>query len=488
MSEVISIAQAMDEARRHHVAGQLNQAQAIYSQVLNTDPRHAEAMHLLGLICFQSGAPDRAIALLRRSIDLRPDEPHFYKNLGEVTRRGGLFDESSAAFRRAIELSPQDGSAWHGLGVTLEKMAAFDRAIEAYRNAIALSPNDPASHLNLGVLIEREGQYDEALKSFEAALRLRPDYPNARVARGINLLRRGRMEEAWPDYDVRWKDPHFPGCPVDRDHPLWDGSDLKGKTIVIRCEQGLGDSIQFSRYVPMVVARGGDVIFEVQPELERLMRHSGGFGTVMAAGDARPVYDLQVPLMSLPGVFRTTAATIPAKVPYLATDAPSAEKWGQRLAGGQGMKVGVVWAGNPRYPGDGIRSIRLETMGPLAAVPGVRFYAMQLGEAAQQAKNPPAGMDLADLGREIGDFVDTAAILMQLDLLISVDTSVAHLAGALGREVWTLIPYVPDWRWFMDRAETPWYPTMRLFRQERSGDWDGVMERVAVALKERAGR
>jgi hypothetical protein len=265
--------------------------------------------------------------------------------------------------------------------------------------------------------------------------------------------------------------------------PPWDGRPLEGRTLLLHAEQGFGDAIQFIRYLPLAAERGGRIIIECQAQLQRLFQINAGGSQIVASGQPMPDFDSHCPLLSLPWVFGTTLASVPDIVPYLRADAENVGSWRQRLAEhSQVVKVGLVWSGNPAHKNDRCRSMTLARLAPLAQTRGVRFFSLQKGEAATEARTPPPGMELIDWTEELTDFADTAALIAHLDLVIAVDTAVAHLAGAMGKPVWTLLPFVPDWRWLLEREDSPWYPSMRLFRQPFWGDWDSVIERVADEL------
>ena len=294
----------------------------------------------------------------------------------------------------------------------------------------------------------------------------------------------GRFEQGWPGYEWRWKCKEFGSLPPFHP-PLWDGSPLDGRTILVHAEQGLGDTLQFIRYAPLVHQRGGRVILVCQPPLIGLLTRSPGVERLVAQGEALPDYDVHVPLMSLPGLLGTTLESVPADVPYLDAEPQLVEAWRHRLGSYPGFKVGIVWQGNPKFRLDRRRSIPLAQFAPLARVPGVHLFSLQKGPGAEQLAAVTDRFPVTDLGRRLDDFMDTAAVLKNLDLVISVDTAIAHLAGALGIPVWVALPFVPDWRWLMDREDSPWYPTMRLFRQARPGQWEDVFQRIAEALQRR---
>ncbi|HEX2972724.1 MAG TPA: tetratricopeptide repeat-containing glycosyltransferase family protein [Tepidisphaeraceae bacterium] len=474
--------QALSLARSYLQAGRLREAEPIYRHIIRDYPDHPEALHYLGVIGLQCGFLDNAIQLMSRSIALTPGIAHYHRNLAEALRRAGRLDEAEAGFKTALELQPGFPETYHSLALVYEKADRIDEAIACYRQAIALKPTLAESHCNLGVLLERRGGYDEALQLFTRAIELRPNYALAHLSRGLALLRQGNFEAGWREYPWRWQLREFATQRPDPTRPLWDGSDLAGRTLLVRAEQGLGDTLQFSRYVPLLAPRGGQVVFQVQPPLQSLLGRLPGVTQVVASDDPLPPYDLQIPLMDLPRLFGTTLTTIPNTVSYLTPAADRLQAWQNRLAADSTFKVGLVWAGGSLYPGDKKRSISLASFAPLAAVSGITFYSLQKGGPAAQAATPPAGMHLVDLTADLTDFGETAALASCLDLIITVDTAVAHLAGALAKPVWTLVPFIPDFRWFLNRDDTPWYPTMRLFRQPALDDWLSPINRLAAEL------
>jgi hypothetical protein len=306
------------------------------------------------------------------------------------------------------------------------------------------------------------------------------------------LLLTENFEQGWPEYEwrLRTKNRLFPTL----HQPVWDGTPLNGRSILVHAEQGLGDAIQFVRYLPMVRARGGHVIFKCQPDLFRLLRNCKGFDEIIEqipASESAVQFDVHIFLLSLPGIFNTTLDTIPSEASYITANPNLVTQWQMRLGHNEDFKIGIVWAGSPKHKGDRKRSCSLADFAPLANIPGLVFYSLQKGPASTEACNPPENMKLINLENELNDFTDTAAVIANLDLVISVDTAVVHLAGAIGKTVWTLLPFAPDWRWLQNRDDSPWYPRpnglagragMRLFRQTRPDDWAGVFEQVKKAL------
>lgn len=371
----------------------------------------------------------------------------------------------------------------YGSALELHRAGRFREAESLLREVLSHQPDDLNALQALACALTEQGEIDRAIVAYESALSYKPDHAGARW--GVSLLRllKGDFARGWIDYEARWeavpalRRPNFP-------QPLWDGSDLKGRRILLYPEQGFGDLIQAIRYVSLVRAAGARSVVFAPPELRRLWQTHPDIDRIVTEADVQPEFDVHCPLMSLPRLFGTTLQTIPAPVPYLSADGSMSDLWKRRLsAQPPGLKVGLSWAGRPTHLNDRNRSLALSTLAPLGRLSGVRYYSLQKGEAGQQAAAPPAGMQLVDWTHEIRDFADTAALVVNLDLVICCDSAVAHLAGALGKPVWVLLPFVPDWRWQLDRDDSPWYPTMRLFRQTRTGDWPSVVERVARELQ-----
>lgn len=514
--------QLFEEALRHHKAGHLTEAGRIYRQILAHEPRHADSLNLLGTIAHQEGELDRAIALIGEALQIQGSIPLYHNNLANALKDKGrralaiahyekaiLLNpgfalahynlgcmrqaenrpaEAIGCFERALLLEPNLAAAYNNLGTAYKDLNRPDDAIKNFRRAIELDPAHAFAHNNLGLMLKSRGAFDEALQQFRKATALKPDYVEAHVNEAITLLTAGRLQEGWRLYEWRWR---MPGMNQDRyTKPLWDGSALKGRTILLHGEQGLGDAIQFVRYAPLVKAQGGRVVLVCERPLIRLFGGIEGVDQVLpAGGGALPDYDCHVPLLSLPLIFKTGLATIPNNVPYLAANEEQAASWVSRLAPYKGLKVGLVWAGNSR-PGlpdaeaiDRQRSMRLEQFAPFAAISGLTFFSLQKGEPAKEAKAPPQGMELTDFTEDFQDFADTAALVAALDLVIGVDTSVIHLAGAMGKPVWVLSRMDGCWRWLSGRDGSPWYPTLRLFRQEKMGDWEQVIEKVSGELR-----
>jgi tetratricopeptide (TPR) repeat protein len=468
--------------------GRLDEAVASYQQALRFNPNYPEAHSNLGNALQEQGRLAEAVASCQQAVLLKPDSPDAHHNLGIVLAKQEQLDAAVVSFQQVIRLRPDYPDAHNNLGIVLGKQDQLDAAVASFQQALHLKPDYPEAHHNLGLALARQGRLDEALPCYQQALDLKPDYPEAHWDRGLACLLMGRFEQGWAGYEWRWKCKEFkPLPPLER--PLWDGSPLDGRTILVHAEQGLGDTFQFIRYAPLVQQRGGRVVLVCQPTLIPLLRRGPVVERLLAQGDALPEYDVHVPLISLPKLLGTTLESVPADVPYLEAEPQLVEAWRHRLAFYPGFKVGIAWQGNPEFRFDHLRSIPLAQFAPLARVPGVHLLSLQKGAGRDQLPVLPARFPVTDLGGQLdettGAFLDTAAVMMNLDLVITSDTAVAHLAGALGVPVWVALHHVPDWRWLLDREDCPWYPTMRLFRQTRPGQWEDVFEHIAEALQRR---
>jgi Flp pilus assembly protein TadD len=465
--------------------GQHEQAIACFERALELRPYWPEAMCNLGNALKRVGQSEEAIDYYRQSLALKRDDPQILSSLAAALKETGELEEAIFYLRKAASLSPNDPEVHNNLGIALAEQGQHEQAIDCHRQSLVLKADNPAAHNNLGIALEETGQHDEALACYRRALELQPDWAEVHTNLAQALLMQGEWMEGWKEERWRWRLDDPKSRPRSFPQPLWDGGDVHGNRILLHAEQGFGDTIQFARYAPLVVARGGRVIVECHLELHRLLQTLDGIDQLVARGQPLPPFDLHSPLMSLPLIFETTLQSIPSQAPYLHADPQASEEWRRKLSDDPAaLKVGLAWAGNPRQKADRKRSMPLSAFAPLAQVNGVSFYSLQKGEAAAQAKNTPPGLKLIDWTEQLSDFADTAAFISQLDLVISVCTSVAHLAGAMGKPVWTLLASAADWRWLLGRDDSPWYPTMRLFRQSARGDWTGAMLRVIQALEE----
>jgi Flp pilus assembly protein TadD len=480
-----SIPQALLLGQQHHQAGDLGQAEQIYRQILQADPRTAEAWYLLGAVCQVGNRLDEAVACYQEAVRLWPDFEETHYNLGNVFRLQGKLDEAVACYRKTVSLKPDHAEARNNLGNVLRAQGRLGEAEASLQQALGLKSDLAETHHNLGNLLRDQGRLDEAAASYQRAIDLQVDLAYTRNNRAQVYLLQGNYEEGWVEYEWRWRTKEFAMPPYPQ--PLWDGSPLAGRTILLHAEQGLGDTLQFIRYAPLVRQRGGRVIVRCQAPLVRLLETCPGLDLVAAREDELPPFEVHAPLLSLPRLFHTTLATVPTEVPYLSAPPDLMESWQRELSPLRAFKVGIVWQGNPDYKRDQQRSIPLAHFTRLAGVEGVQFFSLQKQHGLEQVPAVAGRLTLGDLGGRLdeasGPFSDTAAVLKNLDLVITCDTSIAHLAGALAVPVWVALPYAPDWRWMLGREDSPWYPTLRLFRQPAPGDWATVFDCMAVELE-----
>jgi tetratricopeptide (TPR) repeat protein len=450
--------------------GQPSEALEIYQELVRRKPGLPAAHYNLGLVLSRLDRAEEAAACYRQALHLDPDFEEAHTNLGQLLFAQNRFQEAEACYRQALRCRP-DALRHRNLAAALARQARFVEAEACCRQAF--QPEDPETHRTLGNIYYAQRRLEETAACYEAALRLDPEDAGTRWNRSMLLLLRGEFDEGWREYEWRWQRPDAPVRKIPQ--PLWDGTPLAGRRILVYAEQGMGDTIQFVRYLPMVEQAGGRVIFQCHPPLVAMLEKRAGLGQVIGLNVPAPDCDVQAPLLSLPRIFHTTLDSIPAKVPYLAAEPARVEAWRTRLASLKGYRVGVAWTGSPRNSNNYERSLDPRQLTPLLRIPGIHWISLQ-------KEHGETDLPLHRLeGWE--DVADTAAIMMNLDLVISVDTMVAHLAGALGRPVWTLLAVAADFRWLLDRLDSPWYSTMRLFRQGHPGEWEDVIRTVEEALR-----
>jgi tetratricopeptide (TPR) repeat protein len=462
--------------------GDMNEAVKAFRRALVFDPLHPDARNNLGVTLSDQGLLAEAAATYRQSLRVRPNSADTHNNLGVVLAQMGRKAQAIESYRKALELRANYAEAHNNLGNALRHEGKVEDAEACLREALRLRPEYGEAYNNLAIILVKQERVDEAIANYHQALRLKPDYPDAHKNLALALLSKGDFAAGWKEYEYRWQTKDFPPRPFEQ--ARWDGGPLDGKTILLYAEQGMGDIIQFIRYAPMVSDRGGKVVVECQKPLMGLFSRVQGIDRLVAQKEALPAFDVQAPIMSLPYLFGTELDTIPAAVPYLSTDGERMRRWGEELKGLTGYKIGIAWQGSRSFQDDKFRSIPLKLFEPLAKLPGVRLISLQKGYGSEQLREV-RGWKIHDLGNRLDDFLDTAAVMKHLDLVIAVDTAVAHLAGALGVPVWTALPMASDWRWLAQRTDTPWYPTMTLFRQAKRGDWAEVLERMARELESR---
>lgn len=444
----LTIPQAFEIALSYHQKEDYDNAKIIYEKILEISPNNPDALHLLGVIAYQKKDYKDAINKIEKALKFKTSDAGYYVNLALCYDKNG--DETTA--KKYFEIA-------------LEKDASHIKADTA--------------HFFLGVYHSNEKEFDEAFKHYEKALEINKELYDTYFNRALMLLLLGRFEEGWRDYEFRFKKEE----PIDKrifNKPKWKGENFNGKKLLLIAEQGFGDNIQFARYIPLVKERGGEIIFECRKELLKLFEKIPGIDRFATSGGNNITegdFDYYIHIMSLPGIFNTNIDNIPRNIPYLKADKELVEKF-KPLFKGDNLKVGIVWKGNPLNFNDKKRSIDFNYFRKLINIPKIDFYSLQKGENLETENEK-----IVDLSKFMGDFADTAALIENMDLIISVDTAIVHLAGALNKKVWTLLPFIPDWRYMLDRKDCLWYPSMRLFRQSKAGDWDSVFIDVEKELK-----
>jgi tetratricopeptide (TPR) repeat protein len=458
-----------------------------YRRAVTLDPEFKEAWMNLGLAVLDQKQPEEAMLCQRTALRLDPDSADAQNNLGMAHYTLGHIAEAENCFRAALRLLPDHANATLNLGSARQLLNHVEEAEALFRSALRLGVDPARGKSNLSLALMEQGRHEEAETCLREALAERPHYAEARANLALTLLTLGRLEEGWCAYESRWEVEGMGARAPALPQPRWTGQSLNGETVLLHAEQGFGDTLQFCRYAPMVTAAGGRVVLVVPKAMRRLMNTLDGVAQVLTEDDpVLPQFDYHCPLLSLPFAFNTRLETIPAPVPYLHGDPLP---WSNFLASLPGLKVGLVWAGKSRTAQphavaiDKRRSMRLAEIAPLLNTPGCSFISLQFGPPAAQAQTLPDRAILHRVSDGIDDWADTAGLISGLDLVIAVDTAVAHLAGALGKPVWLLNRFDSCWRWFLDHDNTAWYPTMRQFRQTSRGDWPGVIARVQAALE-----
>ncbi|MGH6728114.1 MAG: tetratricopeptide repeat protein [Pseudolabrys sp.] len=425
---------------------------------------------------------DEAVASYDRAVQLLPDFPDAHSNRGGALHELARYDEALASYDRAIASRPDFAAAHYNRGTTFIETNRFVEAVASFDRAIAAWPSFAKAHLNRGNALQALGRHDEALVGFANAIREQPDFHEAHYNQALCWLLVGDFDRGWKEFEWRWHIDQLQSSKLNLAQELWLGQrDIAGKTVLLYCEQGFGDTIQFSRYAPLVAARGARVILQVQNPLAKLMTGLAGTTKVVARSSVLPEFDLQCPLFSLPLAFGTRLETIPPLVSGLNVSAESVVAWDKRLGAKNRPRIGLAWSGRPAHVNDRNRSIKLAALLPLLEFDAT-FVSLQKEVRSTDLPALKERSDLLDFGDELKDFADTAALIANLDLVISADTSVVHLAGALAKPVWVLLPFMPDWRWLLERSDSPWYPTARLFRQDNTKTWDAAVARVHAAL------
>ncbi|MBF0437759.1 MAG: tetratricopeptide repeat protein [Magnetococcales bacterium] len=489
VSPLLSIPTLLAQALTCYQQKDYIQVNDLVRQILNQDPENADAFYLLGVSASAMNRNDLAENLLSKAIAINPNQPFYHFNQGSILGLLGRTQEAKQSLLTAIALKPDLAEAHINLGNLLFNEGEHRSAAGYYITAVRLNPSLTTGYYNLGVIFQEYGDHLLAMDQFQQALRCEPESAKVHMGCAASLLKTGRFLEGWQEYEWRFQLPNHTAriCPV----PRWDGSSPFGQRIYVYTEQGYGDAIMFARYAPLIRKKGGIVHLECRPELVELFTNSHLADLVYARklGDEQPPpfdYDRHIPLLSLPNLFGTTLETIPnRRTPYLTPTPERVQAWAQRLGSRSGLRVGLVWSGNPNASVNRNRACTLEDLLPLTLVPNITFYSLQKGPpAAQLTDLLMQRHEIISLDEELTDFSETAAALMNLDLLISTDTAIVHLAGAIGTPVWTLLHSACEWRWLESREDSPWYPTMRLFRQQKPEEWFDVINEVRGFLAE----
>jgi len=465
--------------------GELDSALGFFSRAAAVTPSLAQLQNNLGVVLEDLGRHQDAVGRYREALALKPDYCEASCNLGNALRSLGRSEEALCQYRAALAIDPAYTDAHYNLGNTLRAGGRWQDPRLSYRELVALEPGHLSGWINLGGTLHALNRCAEAIEAQHRALEIDPESADAHWNLALALLATGDFLQGWREYQWRLKGAAFPASFAGR--PIWDGSPLAGRTLLLRAEQGFGDALQFYRYAPLLAREGVNLVLECRPELLPLFAAQSPGVECFPAGEEPPEFDTFAYLMSLPFLLGTTLSNLPSATPYLGAEPGLSALWGKRLGGEGALKVGVVWAGSAGYRNDRYRSLPLEALAPLARLPGVRLYSLQMGAAAGDLAALPWGSAVCDLSGSVRDFSDTAAIIANLDLVVSVDTAVAHLAGALGKPVCLMLPLSCDWRWLSGRSDSPWYPTLRLYRQETAGEWGTVVAAIANDLARERG-
>ena len=479
----LTSSEALTRAIASFQAGHLDQAEALCRAILRADASHLIALHLLATVQSQLGRLQDALASYDKVLAIKPDYPEALNNRGTVLEDLSRFEEALASYDKALAIKRDYVEALNNRGIALHDLNRFEEALASYDKALAIKRDYVEVLFNRGNALLELKRTEEALASYDKALAIKPDYADGLFNRALSKLLIGRYREGWADYEGRWETKDFTSRRPQINAPAWHDQDLAGRHLLVYTEQGLGDVIQFARYLPLLVERSARVTFLTASKLARLLRPLTAQIDVVSELGMTDAFDFQCALMSLPRWFNTDLSSIPNKVPYLTAEQNLSASWKERLDEG-GFKIGIAWKGNPQRKYRD-RWIPLEEFIPLTRVPSVRLISLQKHHGLDQLARLPADVKietLADFDSGPDAFIDTAAVMSNLDLIITADTSIAHLAGALGHRTWVALNYVPDWRWMLDRADSPWYPTIRLFRQQDRDDWKPVFRMIENEL------
>jgi tetratricopeptide (TPR) repeat protein len=462
-----------------HDLGRFDEALVSYDRAIAQRPGNPRALSNRGITLQALERFAEALESYDRALAVRPEYPEALYNRGIVLQKLERFDEALESYNRALDLRSDYAEAFSNRGLTLQEMGRFDEALASFDRALALRPDYAETHSHRGTALHDMQRFDEALASYDRAVSLRPDYAEAHYNRALCQLLTGDFERGWREREWRWRTDQSGRWNFKQ--PVWRGSnDIAGKTILLHAEQGFGDMIQFCRYVPLVAERAARVVLEVPEPMLELMGTLAGVAQIVSRGEPIPDFDMHCPLLSLPLAFDTRLETIPSAMPYLAAPSASLE-WNARLRSKNRPRIGLCWSGRSAHKNDRNRSMSLDSLLPLLDFDAT-FVSLQQHVRTDDVAALQSRSNLVHFGDDLKNFSDTAALIANLDLVVSVDTSVAHLAGALAKPLWVMLPLIPDWRWLLDREDSPWYPTARLFRQDNTRAWGNVVARVHAAL------
>ncbi|WP_136419776.1 tetratricopeptide repeat protein [Herbaspirillum sp. ST 5-3] len=455
-----------------------------FDRILQIKSGHVDAINNRGITLKDLKRPEEALACFDHVLQLKADHVDAIINRGNTLQDMKRYDDALTCYEQALQLKPDYADGWYNCGVALLALKRPDEALANFDRAIHFRPNYAQAYHNRGFALQELKRYDDTLASFAAALRLNPGHPDTRFNEGLCRLLIGDFALGWQQCESRWQSTQLKAAHRKFSQPLWLGEEpVNGRTVLLHSEQGLGDTLQFCRYASLLAAQGATVLLEVQPALTSLLGELDGVHMIYAKGETLPAFDYHCPLLSLPLAFKTRLDTIPASVPYLHCDPDRLAMWRTRLGHGPGPRIGLVWSGNPTHQNDHNRSIPLADFSRIVSCQA-QFVCLHKEVRDSDRAFLDQRDDVLFVGDDIDDFADTAALIELMDLVITVDTSVAHLAGGMGKPVWILLPYNPDWRWLLDRSDSPWYPTARLFRQPRPGDWDSVLAALADEISQ----
>ena len=462
-------------------------ASPAFWRALRECPTHSRAASALAIAAFRTGHTQAAVMFGQRACRQAPNDPEAWSNCGAFMKAAGLLQEALQYQRIAVQVAPGNAQAQSNLGNTLGALGLWDEALQAAKAAVTITGNSPEYQYNLGIALKENAQFDQALQAFRKAQNAPQGHIKAALHASLLELLTGDFRAGWPRYESRWQQPDAKEKRAFT-QPLWTGQNLQGKSILLHAEQGFGDTLQFLRFVPLLAQQGAHVVLVVQTEVHSIAARVPGLGQIVLSGAELPPFDYQCPLLSLPAGFGTTVDTVPAQVPYLQADPAKVAHWQQRLGPTTKYRIALVWAGRPTHGNDANRSLRLAQLQDLMQLDHVECISVQKGDAVEQLSGLPAHCKVTNLSPEINSFEDTAAILTLVDELVTVDTSVAHLAGGLGVKLRVLLPLIPDWRWLLSRTDSPWYPSAHLYRQTQRRDWSVPLKNLLKAVRNDATR